>query len=239
MADIVKHYIFTIWLENSYNNLFREGTFSKRVILNSVGFLRKWNQVFNILRLVTFDEKRKSGEVSRLRRFDNINLAHLKILEKAYSSGVNSIVVFEDDARVQNPASLTEALNELLYLFSNSDSSFIANISLSNSPTEMGVNHILGLHEKNDLFFESLIPFTNSASCNIYNAGFINNFHTSWNKLVRRSMKFFIPVDWILNYIILESIKSRTDLRTLHMNKPIAYQLSMASNQIIFEESEK
>jgi hypothetical protein len=236
LADIAKHYIFAIWLEGSYSNLFRVESLSKRFFLDSLHFLKKLKQVFKLLLVITFNREKKSIEVARLRRFDNINHGHLKIFEKAYKSDADSVMILEDDARVQDPAALTDALIEILNIFSRRESSVIANISLSNSAIEMGVTHLVGLSKDNDLFFESLMAFTNSASSNIYNAGFIHNFHNAWRKLVIRATNLFIPIDWILNYIIIHSVKYQTNLSTFHMRKPLVYQLSMASNQIILEK---
>jgi hypothetical protein len=239
IIDIARHYIFAVRLEGSYSNLFRAKSFSRKSYWKFLKFLRKLQQVLKIIIVITFNRQVRLIEIARLRRFDNINNAHLTIIEKAHESGVDSVMIFEDDARVQNPVALTDALRELSHVFSPSATSVIANISLSNSAVEMGVTHIVGSQEIHNLFVKSLIPFTNSASSNIYNAAFIRNFHTSWGKLVTRAMNHFIPIDWILNYIILNSENSGIDLSTLHMREPIAYQLSMNSNQVIFEISER
>lgn len=235
IASIVRHYIMAIYLENSYSQYIHNASVANWKVFGRRIYWVKILQVMKIVARISISTRRRRVEVARLRRFDNINCAHEVLLGMAYKEKVDFLVIFEDDARIDKPSSLTFAMDELVSLFAKSQEvNLIVNLSISNSAKDMSVAHLNESSSSEVAFFQSLRPYTNSASANAYNAKFIANFNSTWSHHIARVRYDFIPIDWILNYLIIKDYVSTKSMRTWHMKQPVVHQLSMVSNKNVY-----
>jgi hypothetical protein len=109
-----------------------------------------------------------------------------------------------------------------------SDFDLFINLSDSLSYKQLGVSEIViesKLNSKSPDFWITTKTFHNTTAANLYNRRFISRFNSEFVEEINWCLKRAIPIDWILNHLVLQDVGS--DIKSIHMTKPIFRQLSI------------
>ena len=204
LIQIVRHYLVSVTLEVRFNRFLSKevGGFYFLVL-----YFKKIRDVLKLILEIIVNQKKFDLERSRLRRFDNINLSHLRIFELALHEKSDFLIILEDDAFAPAPARFGELITELKSDDNLKTTPIILNTSISNDFKDMGVNGLDLTPKGSQSYYSTPFAVTNSACANIYNHSFVDYFlKNSWG-VMERGVVNFIPIDQILNMMILKDSK--------------------------------
>ena len=227
LIQIIRHYLVSVTLEIRFNRFISKEISPFYFFLQ---YIKKLRDVLKLVLGIILNQKRFDSECSRLRRFDNINLSHLKILELALHKKIDFLILLEDDAFAPSSVRIRELIFEVEKDHMLRTAPIILNTSVSSDFLDMGVNGLEFKSEGTKSYFSTPFPITNSACANVYNYSFVEYFLQNSRCAVEKGVASFVPIDQILNMFILMDNKHRKKLVTYHMAFPIFRQLSMPSN---------
>ena len=144
----------------------------------------------------------------KLRRLANIDLSHMRILERGINSNADWILIIEDDGFIENVGETASLLARIL-LHLNSLNQIFVNLSESISIEKLGVETLVldldnYLDDESDRKLVHLrAPITNTVCANLYSTRFAQSWHLSMD---RDGLFPSIPIDWRLNRYILEMV---------------------------------
>jgi hypothetical protein len=227
LLQIIRHYITAVILEVRFSRyLSRE----MGKIFFFVLFGKKFRDVLKLVLRLFVDREKFMAECSRLRRFDNINLSHLSLFEAALKDECSFLIVLEDDAFATNPAAFDELILEIQKDADLLSAPIILNASISNDFRDMGINGLDFIPVKQKSYSATPFPITNSACANVYSRRFVELLLQNSLVVAEKGLANFIPIDQILNMLILKDSKDGQKIVTYHMALPVFRQLSMPSN---------
>jgi hypothetical protein len=222
--DIAKHYFYSIKLEVEYNQYLKE---SPSKFEEAYIFLQKLRDVSFLLLKLLGKTSKLELEKARLRRFDNINLAHFQLLKEALKSNFEYSLLLEDDALIQHPSNLPDTLSKVSVQLSMLKNAHVLSLSFSNNFSEMGVQHLFEFFPSSGIFQKSAKPFTNSVCANLYSKTMVDILFSQYLPILDRGIRHFVPFDQILNMVILLDQRNNRLISTFHMKDPIFNQMSM------------
>lgn len=170
-------------------------------------------------------------EIKRLRRFDNINLAHFQFFKDALKYNYDFLIVLEDDAFTPNPSSFRDLILHLMSDDEFSKKPAFLNASNSLSWSELNMERLVTSFDLQKLYSQTSLTVTNSACANIYNRKYIEVIFGRLGHVALRGLQNFIPIDQLLNFVTLIDQKGRKEIVSFHMAQPIFDQLSLSSNR--------
>ncbi len=194
--------------------------------------IQKW--VSAIIDLTKFSAKLFQSKSFRIKetksfvRHQNIICSHLAIFAQAKLNDSDWALILEDD--VCDSDFEIEILKVLRYIMKSdlSDFDLFINLSDSLSYKQLGVSEIViesKLNSKSPDFWITTKTFHNTTAANLYNRRFISRFNSEFVEEINWCLKRAIPIDWILNHLVLQDVGS--DIKSIHMTKPIFRQLSI------------
>lgn len=227
LFQIVRHYLVSVTLEVRFSRFISKEVSTFYFLLL---YIKKLRDVFKMFLKIILNQKRFDSERSRLRRFDNINLSHLKILGLALHEKSDFLIILEDDAFAPDPVRFNELIVEIENDHKLRTAPIILNTSISSDFMDMGVNGLELKPEGTESYYPTPFAITNSACANVYNRSFIDYLLQDSRGVVEKGIVSFVPIDQILNMVILMDSKREKKIVTYHMALPIFRQLSMPSN---------
>lgn len=138
---------------------------------------------------------------SLARRLLNIELAHLELMSASLSTGAEFTLIVEDDADCSDIAALARDLHSLL---TRSAAPYMAHVSTSFSPKELGIESLVDsvahqwLSGGKELRLKR--PVTNTVCATVYRRDFLANLQELW---LAEPLLPVIPVDWRLNALLM------------------------------------
>lgn len=135
------------------------------------------------------------------RRLLNIELAHVELMSASLSAGAEFTLIVEDDADCSDIGALARDLHSLL---TRSSAPYMAHVSTSFSPEELGIESIVdsvGRQWSNggkELRLKR--PVTNTVCTTVYRRDFLEALHKLWRA---EPLLPVIPVDWRLNALLM------------------------------------
>ncbi len=181
--------------------------------------------------------KFRAKEQRRLSRDLNITSGHIKLLEDFLNSGTPVGLIFEDDASFDPSKELIFTLFDLVRFTQTTPApNFFIDVSDSYSFQELGVQHLVILPKLDvgqDKFLGSSIrstekPFTNTCCAILYNRSMAQLMLARVKSYSRTTGKRVIPIDWMLNSILLELESTDTKVSSFHLDPGIFPQNSLA-----------
>jgi len=221
--DLVKYYLVSINIELKFTKYIsgRQGTFN--LLMN---YLRKYRDVF--IRIKNHHSA-PDMEINQLRRFDNINLAHLEFFKTAFNHNYDFLIVLEDDALTPNPSSFRDLILQLLFDDEFSKKPAFLNASKSLSWSELNMERLISSINPHKLYSQTTLTVTNSACANIYNRKYIEVIFGRLKRVALKGLQNFIPIDQLLNYVTLMDQRGEKEIVSFHMAQLIFDQLSLYS----------
>lgn len=135
------------------------------------------------------------------RRLLNIELAHLELMSFSIETGSDFTMIIEDDAGCSEVESLACDLDNLM---ARSPAPYMAHVSTSFSPEELGIEGLVDSVEQQwsnggkELRLKR--PVTNTVCATVYRQDFLVALHNLWRA---EPLLPVIPVDWRLNALLM------------------------------------
>ena len=138
---------------------------------------------------------------SQARRLLNIELAHLELMSASLSADSEFTLIAEDDADCSDIGALARDLHSL---FTRSSAPYMAHVSTSFSPKQLGITGLVDSVEREwangGKEFRLKRPVTNTVCATVYHQDFLADLHELWRA---EPLLPVIPVDWRLNALLM------------------------------------
>jgi len=135
------------------------------------------------------------------RRLLNIERAHLQLMSSSLDSESEFTLIIEDDAECSSIGDLALDLHELV---TRTEPPYMAHVSTSFSPKELGIENLIRSKERLWLNggseYSLLRPVTNTVCATVYRRDFLARVHELWRA---EPLVPVIPVDWRLNELLM------------------------------------
>lgn len=138
-----------------------------------------------------------------LRRLINIELSHVKLLQKAVDHSATWTLILEDDAACEDVASLAAGLLTLMRCGRAGQQPKFVNLSRSFAIADLiPPTELVSLFESDcGEVLSSRLPFTNTVCAILYRTSFGNQV---LEKISQNSIEPVIPIDWKLNAVLMD-----------------------------------
>jgi hypothetical protein len=220
--SLVQNWI--LYLGKSYNHK------NKKMALGSVlDFLKRVRAILVFIVKTILLPQFKKSEMLKFKRNLNISLSHLNIMKQASESLFDLTMILEDDALIKANEKLR---NDLLGFAENNlaKSSLPGLVSLSESlpMSKLFVSDSEGnlpVFDFSENIYLPKIMHHNTTCAVIYNQKYINDFTTLWNPLIMKLIYRGVPVDWLINGLVLS--QPINSLFTFHLRTNLVVQGSL------------
>jgi len=175
--------------------------------ISSLG-LSTFMQLRKLYRNITYRNDKGQRILTRL---VNIELAHLNLMKQALDSGVEWVLIVEDDAQSVDIQNLAANLANFIKRYSGQIQPSYLNLSKSFSDERLNTQRLLsrvtkwGLSDNQTLqVYASDRPFTNTVCAILYRRDFLLELSTRLSAIPLRPV---LPIDWKLNKAILTMVE--------------------------------
>ena len=231
LIDLLLSKMYTPFLYRHWGNYLAGKKPSKSAKNNLRIFI---NLIRYCLRLTNSSFRAK--EEKRLSRSLNITSGHITLLQDFLNSDALVGLILEDDAGFNPSRELVFTLFDLVrFAQTVSAPSYFIDVSDSFSFQELGAQHLVMLPKPADeryKFLGSSIratskPFTNTCCAILYNRNMARLILATVKKYSTIPGKRVIPIDWMLNLILLELENSSIKVEGFHLDPGIFLQNSL------------
>jgi hypothetical protein len=212
------------FIENNYEKA------HKRFSFRSIADALKRSRVLVLFIINTIlQPELKRTEILKYKRNVNISLSHLNVINSAKNSHADLVLVLEDDAILSaDEDSLNDLLDFSKWSLMSSNIPSLINLSESLPLEKLFVTNTDGILPQikvsNNIYMPRIMHH-NTTCAVLYNSKYIDSVTSEWHRRIQKFIFRGIPVDWIINALILEL--PNNSLLTFHSEKNLIIQGSL------------
>lgn len=223
---LVQNWIY--YVENNYRQA------RGRFCFHSIVVALKRSRVLIVFIVKTiFQPELKRTEILKYKRNVNISLSQINVITCAKNSQADLVLVLEDDAILNDDSDL---LKDLLDFSKRSliHSSIPSLVNLSESlPLEKlfvtnSDGNLPQVKVSKNIYLPRIMHH-NTTCAVLYNSKYIDSVTSEWHKKIEKLIFRGIPVDWIINALILDL--PNNSLLTFHSEKNLIIQGSLHAKE--------
>ena len=202
---------------------------------NKFSFFKSVFKIIKFTGQLVFTKLRKKHKNSALRIL-NINKSHYHLLELGLNSGAKSLLILEDDADIVS-LDIFEDCIYILHEFSEKIINRLFYIDISESFTleQLGASHLVDESSSQVINLGSEVyriqkmtrPITNTVCAVYYSEDLARLLLNRLNKEMPKVFNKFIPIDWLMNKILIDLNKQSIVIDCFTTNPGLFTQRSL------------